>query len=201
MGRSTYMKGGILFADRVTTVSPRYAREIQTPEFGCGLDGVVQTRTDDLIGLLNGSIWRFGIRRRIRSCRRATPRPTWPGSGVSGRTAEEDGFATDFKGPVFGMVCRLTEQKGVDLVLANRRLLPKRRLPFDRPWLRRQAHGGGTAGAGGTGTAKSVALRKIGRSHEPFDRGRERFLRDAVFVRALRLEPDVFAGVRERFRW
>src|SRR4051812_16928270 len=54
------MKGGILFADRVTTVSPRYAREIQTPEFGCGLDGVAQTRADDLVGLINGidtSIW------------------------------------------------------------------------------------------------------------------------------------------------
>ena len=49
------MKGGMLFADRLTTVSPRYAKEIQTPEFGCGLDGVVQTRADDIVGLLNGA--------------------------------------------------------------------------------------------------------------------------------------------------
>ena len=54
------MKGGMLFADRLTTVSPRYAKEIQTAEFGCGLDGVVQTRVEDLVGLLNGvdnAIW------------------------------------------------------------------------------------------------------------------------------------------------
>ncbi|MBL9209747.1 MAG: glycogen synthase, partial [Opitutaceae bacterium] len=54
------MKGGILVSDRVTTVSPRYAREIQTPEFGCGLDGVVQTRAEDIVGLLNGvdpAVW------------------------------------------------------------------------------------------------------------------------------------------------
>ncbi len=57
------LKGGILFADRVTTVSPRYAKEIQTPEFGCGLDGVAQTRAEDLVGLLNGvdtAIWNPG---------------------------------------------------------------------------------------------------------------------------------------------
>src|SRR5882757_997918 len=55
-----FLKGGILFADRVTTVSPRYAQEIQTPEFGCGLDGVIQTRLEDLSGLLNGvddAVW------------------------------------------------------------------------------------------------------------------------------------------------
>ena len=55
-----FLKGGIMFADRVTTVSPRYAKEIQTPEFGCGLEGVVQTRVDDLFGLINGvdtSVW------------------------------------------------------------------------------------------------------------------------------------------------
>ena len=59
-GQVNFLKAGILFSDRVTTVSPRYAREIQTPEFGCGLEGVVQTRIDDLSGLINGvdtSVW------------------------------------------------------------------------------------------------------------------------------------------------
>src|ERR1043166_9725539 len=54
------LKGGILFSDRVTTVSPRYAKEIQTAEFGCGLDGVIQTRAEDIVGLLNGvdsAVW------------------------------------------------------------------------------------------------------------------------------------------------
>lgn len=115
------LKGGILFADRVTTVSPRYAQEIQTPEFGCGLDGVVQTRTDDLVGLLNGidtSIWNPAVDALLPA--------RYSAVNMSGKAVcraallERSGFATDFKGPVFGMICRLTEQKGVDLVLANR---------------------------------------------------------------------------------
>ena len=115
------MKGGILFADRMTTVSPRYAQEIQTPEFGCGLDGVVQTRAEDIVGLLNGvdnAIWnpatdpllpaRYSVENLAgkKTCRT--------------ELLKRCGFATDFKGPIFGMVCRLVEQKGVDLVLANR---------------------------------------------------------------------------------
>ena len=115
------MKGGILFADRVTTVSPRYAREIQTPEFGCGLDGVVQTRADDIVGLLNGvdtAIWNPATDPLLPARYSAT--------NLSGKQVcraellKRAGFAPDFKGPIFGMVCRLTEQKGVDFVLANR---------------------------------------------------------------------------------
>jgi starch synthase len=119
-GQVSMMKGGILFADRVTTVSPRYAREIQTPEFGCGLEGVVATRVDDLAGLLNGidpAVWnpatdpllpaRYGV------------------DNLAGKAAcrneliRQHKLAKDLTGPVFGMVCRLTEQKGLDLLLAN----------------------------------------------------------------------------------
>ncbi len=114
------MKGGILFADRVTTVSPRYAKEIQTSEFGCGLDGVVQTRADDIVGLLNGvdnAIWNPAVD------------PLLPARFSAGNLAGKKicraellkrcGFAAEFTGPIFGMICRLTEQKGVDFVLAN----------------------------------------------------------------------------------
>jgi starch synthase len=115
------MKGGILFADRVTTVSPQYAREIQTPEFGCGLDGVVQTRSDDLVGLLNGvdtAIWNPATDRLIPERYSAG---NLAGKQVCRRELLEcAGFAADFKGAVFGMVARLTEQKGIDFVLANR---------------------------------------------------------------------------------
>ncbi|MSU66804.1 MAG: glycogen synthase GlgA [Opitutus sp.] len=115
------MKGGILFADRVTTVSPRYAKEIQTPEFGCGLDGVVQTRADDIVGLLNGvgnAIWNPAVD-ALLPARYSVANMT--GKQVC-RTEllRRAGFAADFRGPLFGMVCRLTEQKGVDFVLANR---------------------------------------------------------------------------------
>ncbi len=115
------MKGGILFSDRVTTVSPRYAKEIQTPEFGCGLDGVVQTRADDIVGLLNGVdnvVWNPAVDPILPA--------RYSAANLAGKAVcrtellERSGFATDFKGPIFGMVARLTEQKGIDLVLANR---------------------------------------------------------------------------------
>ena len=115
------MKGGILFADRVTTVSPRYAKEIQTPEFGCGLEGVVQTRADDLVGILNGvdtAIWNPASDAMLPA--------RYSQANMSGKQVcraeliKRAGFAGEIKGPIFGMVCRLTEQKGVDLVLANR---------------------------------------------------------------------------------
>ena len=59
-GNVNYLKGGILFADYLTTVSRRYAKEIQTPEYGAVLDGVIRSRADRLVGILNGadySIW------------------------------------------------------------------------------------------------------------------------------------------------
>ncbi len=53
-GRISLLKGGINAADRVTTVSPTYAREIQTPELGSGFDGILRRRAGDLVGILNG---------------------------------------------------------------------------------------------------------------------------------------------------
>lgn len=116
-----FMKGGILFADRVTTVSPRYAREIQTPEFGCGLDGVAQTRAEDIVGLLNGvdtAIWNPAIDALLPA---RYSRADMAGKKIC-RTElmKRCGFSANYGGPVFGMICRFAEQKGVDLVLANR---------------------------------------------------------------------------------
>ena len=119
-GQVNFLKGGIMFADRVTTVSPRYAKEIQTPEFGCGLEGVVQMRVDDLSGLINGvdsSVWNPATDTMIPAL--------YSAASLSGKRdcrrelLRHCGFDPLFVGPVFGMVCRLTEQKGVDLLLAN----------------------------------------------------------------------------------
>ena len=119
-GQMSFMKAGILFADRVTTVSRRYAQEIQTPEFGCGLDGVVATRADDLSGLINGvdmAVWNPVSDPHL-------PARFSPGN-LSGKAVcraellKAMGLAPLEHGPVFGMVCRLTEQKGVQLVLQN----------------------------------------------------------------------------------
>jgi starch synthase len=116
-----FLKGGILFADRVTTVSPRYATEIQTPEFGCGLDGVVQTRADDIVGLLNGvdtAVWSPGIDALLPA--RYTAADLGGKQACRAALLKKARFAQKFHGPVFGMVCRFTGQKGLDLLLANR---------------------------------------------------------------------------------
>ncbi len=120
-GQINLMKGGILFADRVTTVSPRYAQEIQTPEFGAGLEGVVQTRAEDIAGILNGvdtAIWNPAIDSLLPA--------RYTAADLAGKQAcraallKRCGLDGRFTGPVFGMICRLVEQKGVDLVLANK---------------------------------------------------------------------------------
>ena len=120
-GQVSAMKAGILFADRVTTVSPQYAEEIQTPEFGCGLDGVIQTRAEDLIGMINGidtTVWNPLVDTMIPA--------NYSADDMAGkakcRTAllEAHGMDPEFKGAIFGMVCRLAEQKGVQLLLENK---------------------------------------------------------------------------------
>ncbi|MGA3007554.1 MAG: glycogen synthase GlgA [Opitutaceae bacterium] len=120
-GQMSMMKGGILFSDRVTTVSPRYAEEILTPEFGCGLDGVVQARAEDLSGLLNGidtARWNPATDELLPA--------KYSADDLEGKAAcraellRANGFDPEFAGPIFGMVCRLTEQKGLDLILANK---------------------------------------------------------------------------------
>ena len=123
-GQVNLLKGGIVFADRVTTVSPNYAKEIQTPEFGCGMDGVVQTRSEDIVGLVNGvdtAIWNPATDAHLPA--------RYSAADLAGKLACRTallagcGFAPDYAGPVFGMVCRLVEQKGISLLLANRELL------------------------------------------------------------------------------
>jgi len=114
------LKGGILFADKITTVSPRYAEEIQTPEFGFGLDGVVQTRAADLVGLINGvdsAIWDPSTDRFLPA--RFSAENLGGKAVCRAELLKVCGFDPVFAGPVYGMVCRLAEQKGVDLVLAN----------------------------------------------------------------------------------
>jgi starch synthase len=119
-GQVNFLKGGIMFADRVTTVSPRYAKEIQTPEFGCGLEGVVQTRADDLFGLINGvdtAIWNPTTDAMIPS--------HYSAADLAGKRdcrnalLKQCGLDPNYNAPIFGMVCRFIEQKGVEMVLAN----------------------------------------------------------------------------------
>ncbi|MBI5381473.1 MAG: glycogen synthase GlgA [Opitutae bacterium] len=119
-GQLSMMKGGLIYADRITTVSPHYAQEIQTPLFGCGLEGVVASRAEDLSGLINGidtDVWNPAKDRLIPARYSVTDL-----SGKAKCRAELLSVmklaATDDT-PIYGMVCRLAEQKGIDLLLAN----------------------------------------------------------------------------------
>jgi starch synthase len=118
-GQLSFMKAGLKFADRVTTVSPNYAREIATHEFGCGLDGVIRGRGAAVSGIINGiddTVWSpatdAAIAQRYDAERMA-------GKLVCRRALQAElGLARDDKALLLTIVSRLTAQKGLDLLLA-----------------------------------------------------------------------------------
>ena len=117
-GNLNLLKGGILFADQVMTVSDRYAHEIQTPEYGCGLDAVLRENAGKLSGVLNGAdyaTWDPAIDTRLP--KRFSPADLSGKKDARAALLAECGLDPSPRGPVFGMVSRLAEQKGLDLLL------------------------------------------------------------------------------------
>ena len=112
------MKGGIIFADQVTTVSPNYAREVQTPLHGAGLDGVLRAVSYKFTGILNGidgDEWDPSIDPHLPAQYDAQ---TLRGKGVVKRhLAREAGLKYNAKQPILGVVSRLVEQKGFQFLL------------------------------------------------------------------------------------
>jgi len=118
-GQISFLKGGLVFSDALTTVSPRYAQEIQTPAFGFGLDGLLRSRSNVLVGILNGanySSWDPATDPNIpknfdrvhpegkRECKRAL--------------LSEAGLGEDrLNSPLIGIVSRFAGQKGFDLLM------------------------------------------------------------------------------------
>ncbi|MDR0578350.1 MAG: glycogen synthase GlgA [Candidatus Accumulibacter sp.] len=117
-GNISFMKAGLVYSSKITTVSPTYAREIRTPEFGCGLDGVMRDRAGDLSGILNGvdyAVWNPANTRTAK----AYSVDDLAGKKVCKRALQlEFGLSTQARGPLFAVVSRLTSQKGMDLLLA-----------------------------------------------------------------------------------
>jgi starch synthase len=118
-GQMSLLKAGLVFADRISTVSPTYAREIRTPQFGCGLEGVINSRAAHLVGLLNGldgEVWNPATDALLPATYSVDD---LAGKWVCRRTLlERCRFDPDYDGTVFGMVARLAHQKGLDLLLA-----------------------------------------------------------------------------------
>jgi starch synthase len=116
-GAASFAKAGIALSDRLVTVSPTYAREIQTPEYGAGLDGLLRFRRNVLHGILNGidvDVW--------DPRRDALIEATYHGGSlkrkIANRSALASALALDEQRPIIAMVTRLAHQKGIDLTLA-----------------------------------------------------------------------------------
>lgn len=132
--RMSFMKAGINFSSAITTVSPTYAEEIQRPEYGHSLDGVIRSRRDQVVGILNGidpDEWNPRVDPHL-------PVP-FDAADLSGKAAakrallETFGFTiTDelLARPIIGMVSRMVDQKGLDLIAALAGELPSLNATF-----------------------------------------------------------------------
>lgn len=132
-GGMNCLKAGLVYADQLTTVSPSYAREITTPELGCGLDGVLRMREGQgrLHGILNGvdySEWNTETNPHLRF--------PYSSDALAGKAAEKERLQVDLglevrpDVPLFGNISRLVEQKGTDLLLDALELMNGRSFQF-----------------------------------------------------------------------
>lgn len=119
-GKINLLKGGIIFSDLINTVSPTYAKEIQTQEFGFGLEGLLRERTKALSGILNGldySVWDPASDKLIAQ--------NYSAENLENKLFNKEdlqnkcGLAVNKDIPVIGMVSRLAEQKGFDILTAS----------------------------------------------------------------------------------
>ncbi|MBS0171919.1 MAG: glycogen synthase GlgA [Nitrospira sp.] len=116
-GRVNVLKGGLVFADRLTTVSPTYSQEIQTAEYGCGLEGVIGERKSVLSGIVNGidaDLWNPTADQYLSA--------PYTSSDLSGKVRCKQALQRELglrplKGPLLAVIARLTSQKGIDLVI------------------------------------------------------------------------------------
>jgi starch synthase len=128
-GRISYLKAGIVFSDMVTTVSPTYAEEIQTPQLGFGFDGILRHKGSALVGILNGIDYdQWDPESDLN-----LPEP-YNASKLKGKAAAKrklletyglPATAKDRSRPLIGMISRMVDQKGFDLIAAIADELPK----------------------------------------------------------------------------
>jgi starch synthase len=122
-GQLNFLKGGVVYADEITTVSPTYAQEIQTSQYGCGLDGVLRSRVKNLTGILNGidvklwDPWTNPHLKRGFSSKRVAGK-----KGCREHLEELCGWSKRPEQPIFACVSRLVSAKGFDLVMG---ILPR----------------------------------------------------------------------------
>jgi len=125
-GSLSFLKAGIFYAEHITTVSPNYAKEIQLKALGFGMQGLLTTRSKDLTGILNGidtDEWNPTSDKHLAM--------TYSSAEMSGKAANKEALQSKFglnlepDVPLLGVVSRLTQQKGLDLLLEIAPLLTK----------------------------------------------------------------------------
>jgi len=117
-GHLGFLKAGIAFSQKVTTVSPTYAREIMTPEFGMGLQGILAARRADVVGILNGidlDIWNPAEDPHLPQT--YTARTLQKKSANRAEVARRFALNVNGDAPLFCVISRLTAQKGLDVLL------------------------------------------------------------------------------------
>lgn len=113
-GKISALKAGLAYADRITTVSPTYAQELATPAFGAGLDGLIRVRSDVVSGILNGidtNVWNPATDPAIIKY------STYRGKARARKRLIREFGLPETDGPVAVVISRLSEQKGLDLLL------------------------------------------------------------------------------------
>jgi starch synthase len=117
-GQLSFLKAGIRYANRLTTVSPAYAREILTPEYGAGLDGILRSRANDLIGILNGvdyAVWDPAHDANLPECYSVN---CMAGKSICKTAIQEElGLQRSNDIPLISFINRLTHQKMGDVLL------------------------------------------------------------------------------------
>jgi len=116
-GKINFLKGGIIFADIINTVSENHVREILTPEYGFGLDGVLRKRGEDLYGIFNGIDYNEWDPEKDRLIPVRYSKKALSGKAICKKSLQKlCGFPQD-KSLLIGMVTRLSAQKGLDIVI------------------------------------------------------------------------------------
>jgi starch synthase len=117
-GYMSCLKAGIVYSDLITTVSPRYAREITTEEFGCGLDDILRRRQSSLMGILNGVDYEeWNTDHNPHLPHPYSSRNLAGKAKIKAQLQKEFGLPVRADVPVFASITRLAEQKGVDIQL------------------------------------------------------------------------------------
>ncbi len=116
-GKVNFMKAALCFADKINTVSERYSKEIQSDEYGCGLHGVLSNRKEDLVGILNGIDYSvFSPSKDKLIAKKYTLATIEKKEDNKKALLKQIGLRSRKNTPVYGIVSRLAEQKGLDIL-------------------------------------------------------------------------------------